>query len=62
MKNNSLVKIKKYLENHEGDIADGVNDFNDLKYVFRDLMERDPIGTAPKRVIYPYGHYPGPDA
>lgn len=37
------ASLSDYLKRHEEDIALGVNDFGDLKELFIDIFEREPV-------------------
>lgn len=42
IKNKSANTLLEYLQNHESDIAHGINDFGDLKDLFVELFNREP--------------------
>ena len=50
MKTAVYLELSEYLSAHEEDIADGINDFGDLRLTFNDIMDREP---RPSVVITP---------
>jgi hypothetical protein len=58
MKNKSLVQLKEYLTVHEQDIAQDINDYGSLAYLFKDVMERSPVIPEPPTHDYRYGQHP----
>ena len=42
IKNKYVNSLLEYLQNHESDIAYGINDFGDLKELFVELFNREP--------------------
>lgn len=41
----ALEDLIEFLEYHEEDIADRINDFGDLKAIFIEIMTREPEGS-----------------
>lgn len=53
----SIAYLKRYLLNHELEIAKGRQDYAMLRDVFKDVVGRD--AKEPEAHTYTYGHYPG---
>ena len=57
MKNKSITMLKTFLENNEQNIATDQGGMGYLTYIFKDVMERPPVGGESKNKIYTYGRY-----